>query len=377
MKSTSQDLERRLRKAMKPYCRRNTAIGLMLFLWDYLAFIACITMTVIVPIWWLQLLFATLAGFKIANLATLSHDAAHNCLTANKRLNSVLGILGFLPGLFNYRLWRYDHHDVHHSKTNGDHQDSYTPLSLEEFQRLPWYRRLLYRFYRAPNFVSFGVYYIFERWWQVKFFPRRDMPEEVRRTGWRHFVFLAIYVILFNALLVIGSTFTTVSAISAVVFGFVIPFYIFQTLFAFTVYIQHNHERVPWFRHSNEKRYSPEQAFVSVHLRLPGFFSSLVHNVYEHAAHHVHPGIPCYRLRQAQQQLNTLLGDRAVVEDFSLRRIIEIMRHCKLYDYDAHQWVDYHGHPTSVSVMDPQLSRNTAPPPARNSASGYALVIRE
>lgn len=377
MKQATQDIERKLRKAMKPYCRRSTAIGLMLFFWDYLAFVALIAMTFIVSIWWLQLLFSILAGFKIANLATLSHDAAHNCLTANKRLNTVLGILGFLPGLFNYRLWLYDHHNIHHRKTNADYPDSYTPLSLKEFRRLPKYRQLLYRFYRAPTLVSFGIYYIFERWWKVKFFPRRDMPESVRRDGWRHFVILAIYALVFNTVLVICSTFTSASVVSAVVFGFVLPFYVFQTLFAFTVYIQHQHERAPWFRRSADEHYRPAQAFISVHLKLPGFLSSLVHNVYDHAAHHVHPGIPCYRLREAQHRLNSLLGDQAVVEEFSLRRVIEIMHHCKLYDYDAHQWVDYRGRPTCASVLDPQLSRNTTSPWVRKHASSYGLVIHE
>lgn len=346
MNISNQQLDRALRKIMKPYCISSTVIGLSLFVWDYVLFLILTALVIIVPEWWLQLIFSILSGFKIANLATLSHDACHNSLTRSRKLNTVLGIVGFLPGLFNYRLWLYDHHNIHHRKTNSDHPDSFTPLSFKEYSALTRRRKLLYRFYRSPTLISFGVYYIAERWWKVKFIPRRGMPDNISRSGWRYFIILLIYLFAFNAALVIGSLHTDVSIISAILFGFVIPFFVFQTLFSFTVYIQHNHERAPWFRQKETQDFKPSQAFISVHLKLPSFASTLVHNVYDHSAHHILPGIPSYRLHDAQLHLNSLLGEHALVENFSIRRILEIMRNCKLYNYDTHQWIGYDGRPT-------------------------------
>jgi omega-6 fatty acid desaturase (delta-12 desaturase) len=84
-----------------------------------------------------------------------------------------------------------------------------------------------------------------------------------------------------------------------------------------------------------------------VHLRFPAWFGGVAHHVYDHAAHHAHPGIPCYRLPEAQQRLNALLGPLAVSDTLSLRWLYQVQRRCKLYDFERHRWLDFAGKPTS------------------------------
>ena len=47
-----------------------------------------------------------------------------------------------------------------------------------EFDALPAWRRALERFYRSP--LGLGPYYLKERWWRDKLFPRRSHAVGVR-----------------------------------------------------------------------------------------------------------------------------------------------------------------------------------------------------
>ena len=133
------------------------------------------------------------------------------------------------------------------------------------------------------------------------------------------------------------------SALTALVCGFVIPFYIFQSLFAFTVFVQHTHPRVIWFKNKPNRHEGGRQDYISVQLKFPKLLSILMHFVYDHAAHHAHIGIPCYRLPEAQVKLNQLIGNKAVSESFTFAWLRQVKRHCKLYDYENQQWLDFDG----------------------------------
>ncbi len=337
-----------VRKALSEYAKPVTSSGLLLFIIDIASYIAAIVAVILVPWLSLKIIAGIFAGIKMANLATLGHDAAHNVLVKSPWLNKCIAIVSFTPGLFNYRLWIYDHHNLHHHNTNEKHADSYTPLSFQEYAALNLWQQFKYRFYRSTSLWSFGVYYIFERWWQVKLFPRHHMPEQVQRAAWPHLMYLIVYFSGFIALLASAPVYSQTSAITAILCGFVIPFYIFQSLFAFTVYVQHTHPKVNWFRFKPDRNAEGRQDYISVQLKLPRWLSWLVHHVYEHAAHHVHIGIPCYNLPVAQVKLNQLIGSKAVSDQFSFAWLRRVQSYCKLYDYENNQWLDFNGNPSAI-----------------------------
>ncbi len=336
-----------VRKALSEFAVSDTKTGLMLFVVDIVSYIVAIATVLFIPILAIKVIAGILAGAKMANLATLGHDAAHNVLTKSRALNKFLAIVSFTPGLFNYRLWIYDHHNLHHHNTNERHPDSYTPLTLEEYSALSSWQQFKYRFYRSTSLWSFGIYYIVERWSQAKIFPRSRMPRKVRYDAWPHSVYLVLYGCAFITFLFYAPLYSETSSLTAIVCGFLIPFYIFQSLFAFTVYVQHTHPKIIWFNKKPNRDDEGRQDYISVQLRFPKSLSWLVHYVYDHTAHHVHIGIPCYRLAAAQQKLNEMIGAKAISEKFSFEWLYQVKKHCKLYNYEHHQWLDFSGRPSS------------------------------
>ncbi|RJF92461.1 fatty acid desaturase family protein [Noviherbaspirillum saxi] len=338
---------RELVMAMAEYARPHTWKGLALFLSDAALYVGAICAVLFAPSLILKILASLIAGVKLANLATLAHDGAHNSLTASRRLNWLLSVLAFMPCLFNYRLWVYDHHALHHPHTNGEHVDSYQPLSKDSYDALPSLKKWWYRFSRTGNPLAFGTYYIVQRWWQVKLVPRSFLPQDRLASAWRHFGFLSLYFAAFIGLLLAAPNFAPVSSLTAVLLGFIVPFFVFQTLLAFSLYVNHTHPDIPWFDRPSTLRATLKPEFMTVHLRFPKWFSTLAHNFYDHPAHHTYPAIPCYELGKAQAHMNHLLGHEAVVVDFSLRSMAEIFSKCKLYDYANYQWLDFDGRATT------------------------------
>lgn len=343
---------REIQTELRKFIRINTFHGLMLYAIDMGLYVLCIYGVLFLPEIWMKAVAGTIAGFKIANLATIAHDAAHNSLTKSRWLNKYLAITSFLPGLFNYELWLYDHHRLHHSRTNEDFPDSYTPMSKAQYDAASPLRKWKERLYRKPSFVYFGLYYIVERWSKVKLFPTRHMPRKIHAPAWRHFALITTFATGFLALLACAPLYSETGSVTAIVLGFVVPFYIFQTLFAFTVYVQHTHPDVAWFDTPPDRSNGQgRQEYISVHLEFPKWLKLLVHNVYDHGAHHVCPAIPCYELHRAQKRLNELLGDYAVSDRFTFEWLFNTMRTCRLYDYVNHCWLDYDGTALTASTL--------------------------
>jgi acyl-lipid omega-6 desaturase (Delta-12 desaturase) len=117
------------------------------------------------------------------------------------------------------------------------------------------------------------------------------------------------------------------------------------------VYFQHTDPRIPWFAEGDLRHthYGAEQ--LSVHLAMPRWLSSVMHHMFCHAAHHVCPSIPCYRLYDAQLRLNELMQGANVTVPFGIRAWRDVFDRCKLYDYEQHQWLDFDGAPTSAPLV--------------------------
>ena len=343
-----------VRLALSGYMAPVTRIGLAHFLLDYALYAAAIAGVLFVGPLWLKVACAIVAGFKIANLGTLAHDAAHGNLVKSRRLNKVLGILGFMPGLFNYRLWLYDHHHIHHPYANGRHRDSWVPFSKDEFDRLSRPRQWLERLYRSSWGLGFAPYMIVERWLKVKLIPGSFLPERFQASGWRHFAMLMVYLATFISLLAAAPLYSQTGSITAILLGFVVPFYVWMSLLSFTVYVQHTHARIPWFDGPVDRKTAIPQEVISLHLEFPKLINDLTHNIYVHAVHHVNVRIPFHQLPHAQGRLNELAGPAAVIQPFSLGWIHETLKNCRLYDYQTHRWLDFDGRPTAPVAISPE-----------------------
>lgn len=250
--------------------------------------------------------------------------------------------------LFNYRLWLHDHNATHHPRTNGPQRDAYTPMSYEAYRSASWWRRAGERFGRSGNPLSFAPYYLVGRYAEAKFIPTSEFPPEVRKQAWSYvWLGLAYFGSLLLGLALCSSV-TGTSFWANLGFVVVVPFLVFHTLLALVLYLQHTHLPIPWFEEGDPRRSSVGQEALTVSLKAPRLLGVMAQDPFSHAAHHVLPAIPCYRIFEAQNKLSSMIGPRSIDVPFlgvlTLRRIF---RHCKLYDYKNLRWLDFDGKPSA------------------------------
>jgi omega-6 fatty acid desaturase (delta-12 desaturase) len=341
-----------LRAELHEFTKRSTPIAVTLFLTDVCVYLAAVVGAVWLDSLILKSLCAFVAGSLISSLFVIGHDAAHGSFTASKRLNQILGRIAFLPSLHNFSLWQIAHNRLHHRFTNFKGLNSWSPLSATEFAALSPWRRLTERFYRT--LPGIGAYYLVERWWKDKLFPTRRVVGKFRSVYWWDFALILAYLAVFLlALGFMAGRLTHTTVLQSIFWGFLLPFMMWNSLMGFTVYLQHTNPRVAWFRDRREWRQLARQDGVTVHVSFPRWYGWISHDVMEHTAHHVNAKIPCYHIKKAQERLLDVAADRLISEPFSPLRFLHMLRDCKLYDYDAHRWLDFRGQPTSECTLHP------------------------
>jgi acyl-lipid omega-6 desaturase (Delta-12 desaturase) len=348
-----------IRQWLLPLAKRTHWHAYALLALDYLLFSALIAGTVLLDAWWAQVLCGMGAGFVIGRLFIIGHDACHQSLTPNRRANHIIGRLAFLPSLTPYSLWEVGHNVVHHGYTNLKGVDFvWVPLSQEEYQALSPTGRLMHRIYRsgwAP-----GLYYLIEMWWNRMFWPNKQHMPTRRAVFLKDNALVSAFGVLWVAGLVVAALALDKSILNLVFMGFVLPFLFWNSMIGFVVYGHHTHVKVTW--HDDKRAWSSAAPFVSttVHLTFPMKIGALMHHIMEHTAHHVDMSVPLYRLKQAQNKLETMLPERIVVQPFSWSWYFETARKCKLYDYSRQCWTDFQGQVTAFSATATAPAPNTS-----------------
>ncbi len=325
------------------FVKPNDLLSVLAFLFDYTLYFGAVATAVSVDAIWLKILASVVAGTAISMLFILGHDAAHKSLVADRKLNKLLGRLTFLPCLHNYTLWVLQHNRLHHQATNVKGLNSYSPFSFEEFKSLSRGRKELERMFRSP--FGFGLYYLQQRWWKDKFFPRNAVPRGLKKWAWIDFTLLCVWVLGFLISVVAISHHEAgwTSILAAIFWGVLLPFFIWNQLMGTTAFLQHTHPQVPWFRTVEEARGACSQEELTILVRYPSWYDLLSHNIMQHQAHHVNPRIPWSRLKSAQAKILTLGGSNLVVESFGLRYLARLSQSCQVYDYANKSWLTFEG----------------------------------
>jgi omega-6 fatty acid desaturase (delta-12 desaturase) len=352
---------RELRAALEGYTKRSTAVACGLFMKDLGIYSAAVAGAVYFENPALKAVCAVIAGGVISAIFVIAHDAAHGAYTDSKLLNRLIGRIAFLPALHNYGLWQIAHNRQHHRVTNLKGRNSWSPLSKAEYDALPAWRRMVERLYRSP--LGLGVYYLVERWWKDKFFPTERVVGKHQAVYWLDFALVLAYLAIFlGGLAIAGTRLPQTGPWGAVLWGFVVPFAVWNSAMGFTVYLQHTNLRVPWFDDLDQLLKLDGQHDVTVHVRFPRWYGHISHDIMEHPVHHLAPKIPLYHLKQAQDALAGLLGDRLISERFTLGGFLRTMARCKLYDYTNHRWLDFQGRPTCErTISDARMETAVAP----------------
>lgn len=341
-----------LREWLAPLSTRTTARALGLLVLDYALLIAALAATVLLAPWWAKLLAGMAAGFVIGRLFIIGHDACHQSLTPHRRLNKWLGRVAFLPSLTPYSLWDAGHNVVHHGYTNLKGVDFvWEPLTPTEFAALTPLGRFMNRVYRS-GFAP-GLYYLIEIWWKREFFPSKKYMPTRRNIFVKDSLLVTGFALIWVAAMTSAALVTGQSLWLTWLMGVAVPFFFWNSMIGFVVYVHHTHTRVSW--HADKATWTRAQPFVSttVHLTFPLKIGALMHHIMEHTAHHVDMSIPLYRLKQAQARLEELLPQRIIVQRFSWRWYFDTARKCKLYDFALQSWTDYKGRATSTRAPLP------------------------
>jgi acyl-lipid omega-6 desaturase (Delta-12 desaturase) len=331
-----------LRKLLRPYLAKRNDRAVATVVIDLSLYFVAVSLAVLLEPIWVKIIFAVAAGTMISTLFVLGHDAAHGGLTSKRWLNQTLARLVFLPSLHNYTLWLIQHNQLHHRSPNVQGLNSWSPHSVAEYRKMSVARRVVEKIYRGGGF---GFYYLIERWWKDKFIPSRRTKPELRRAAWWDFVLLAVWLCLFLVLITRLADRADASMANGVLWGFVVPFLVWNYDMGLTVFLQHTHPAVPWFRSERESG-SHGQEELTIHVQYPRWYGILSHDIMEHPAHHINPMIPFYNLHRAQLTLNQALGNEVVVERIGFQYVRSVMRRCKLYDYDRQEWLDFSGRTT-------------------------------
>lgn len=342
---------RELIREVNVYAKANTARGVALFVLDIALYAAAIAGVLFLPALAAKVASAAFAGMALARMFSLAHNAAHENIVNGRRLNRFMATILFMPFFYNYRLWVYEHHALHHPFPNDTKSDAYKPYSKQEFDALPAWRRALERFYRAPNVVGWGLYYLLERHFSTKIYPPAYIPPPLRPAAWWNTALLAAYAAALCALLMAAPRYAVnLTSVEALLLGLVLPFLVFEIHDGFALYVQHTDSRIAWFKGDVDRDAEGRTELLSVHLVVPRLMGWFYHDTFAHPVHHLHPKIPCYHAYAAQKLLDARLGPAAVVSQFGLTWLLDTTRRCKLYDWDNHQWLAFNGAPTTDPI---------------------------
>ena len=341
---------KQLRVAIAAYSQPSTGLALLILIADIFVFASAISGTIFLENIVFRILCGVIAGLRIGTLFLVAHDAAHNSYTGSKFLNRIIGRICFLPSLHNYSLWLTVHNQLHHKYPNLKGINSWSPLSRQEYDALPVWRKSVEQFYRNPAGICF--YYLVERWWKNKFYPHKKIVGEFRAVCWLDFFLVVTYLLAFLCLLgYAGHTLKHTDPVEVIILGFIIPLLVSYFLIGVTVYQHHTHESIPWFSSEKEREKQARQEDVTMHVQYPAWYNLISNNAMEHTAHHIDPRVPLYNLCKAQKILNLLLGEKMITVPFSIRNFLKTMAICKLYDYENHCWLDFEGKVTSKSTI--------------------------
>jgi omega-6 fatty acid desaturase (delta-12 desaturase) len=275
--------------------------------------------------YWLTLALSVVTAAFSVRTFIIFHDCGHSSFLHSRRANQVIGFFtGVLTLTPNHRWWA--DHSRHHATTGN--LDRYGigdvwMMTVEDYARSSWARRLWYRVYRHPFFMFIvGPFFIFAVLNRIPRFsgPRREIMSVV----WTNLALIAIWVTLG---LTVGIGSYLIIHIPVLAFSGIAGLGLF--------YVQHNYERAYW-RRGDTHDYAEAALLGSSHLKLPRLLQWFSGNIGFHHIHHLSPRIPNYSLESCHQSLSDLPG----VTTIGLRECLQTLS-LRLWDDEAQRMISF------------------------------------
>ena len=295
-----------------------------------------------------RLMCSLALGPLIALLFRIAHDAGHESHFTDRILNRWTGRLSILPSYHPYSVWLHFHNGRHHAFTNLKSRDYiWVPLAKRDYEHLSVGGRALERTYRTV--LGVGLYYLHGVWWKKMLFPSRAVVMKAKRDYMVDSIIVLAFFCAQLSVLALGATSVADFALRFVL-AIGLPFAVFCWLVGFASFLNHTHPQVPWFARRAEWSFYIGQVHCTVHMEVPKWMIFFLTDVGLHGAHHIDPRVPIWGLDKAEPRIRATAGEEIIVEQWTYRRHCEILRVCKLYDYDAHCWLGFDGRPTAPPI---------------------------
>jgi len=282
-------------------------------LWQLITTLGLLITTVIVMYWslsvsyWLTLLLALPAAGLTIRTFIIMHDCGHGSFLPSRTWNDVVGWVTGILTTTPYAHWRREH-AIHHA-TSG-HLDQrgtgdINTMTVDEYLRAGWLRRVWYRIYRNPLTLLVGgptFLFIKHRW------PTKSIAGKKERLN-VHLTNLALAVLVTALPLLVG--FKDVMRIW-------LPIFLLSgSAGVWLFYVQHQFEDAYW-KGGKEWDYATAAVSGSSYFRLPRLLQWFTGNIGFHHVHHLSPRIPNYQLERCHsenptfQKVTTLTMGEAV-----------------------------------------------------------------
>jgi omega-6 fatty acid desaturase (delta-12 desaturase) len=216
----------------------------------------------------------------------LLHEAGHNTLFAQRRLNRLVGHFAGLVALIPFHAWQRIH-ARHHRYTGWQDLDATTATLVSRMIR-PWERRVIDFAWRAW-LPLFSVLYRLQNYWNLprmrRFLDARDRIGRIRTN-------LIVQLLVYGVLIALIGPWSLLELIGP---GLLLALMIEDVL----LLSQHTHipqhlsdgGAVQPFRPLDQEQYTRS-------LKLPQWLSALVMHFDAHELHHMYPNVPGYRLHR-------------------------------------------------------------------------------
>jgi len=265
---------------------------------------------------WLSIAASILAAGFMARVFIVFHDCGHGSFFKSRKANDAVGFLTGILTFTPYFDWRHEH-ALHHASAGDLERRGFgdvMTMTVEEYRRASFWRRLGYRLYRNPV-VLFGVAPLFV------FFLQQRVPHKAGGNRERlsvHLTNLALAAIFGVLIATIGLKATLLVQVPIIAVGGAVGIWLF--------YVQHQFEQVYWARGANRDHVAAALLGSSLY-QLPRVLQWFTGNIGFHHIHHLSPRVPNYKLEKCHREQPVFQA----VNRLTLRTSLRSLR-LRLYD---------------------------------------------
>ena len=243
-----------------------------------------------------QIALSIVLGISFGGLAFVSHELLHGALIKNKKMQTILGFIGFTPFMISPTYWRFWHNTLHHGNTQLLYKD---PDAFPT--KMIWKRSKFMKFVfpLSPGSGTIRSFFYFFYWFSFQAF----LNQAYMRFGnkmWAKMNHKQVTLEFSLQVLLVGSYLYFIG-VENFVWLFLIPFMVQN--YTVMSYISTNHNISPYTKINdplvNSLSVTNHPIWEKIHM-----------NFGYHTEHHLFPSMPMSSAKEVNRRLKEMYPDR-------------------------------------------------------------------